>query len=331
MTQKSHPRIPLPVNLFADRLNSAGVLLSESTRAAPLMKAIGEAVAVPLHATPLVAGETVSGSARAIMDPAMRSRQTGSCVEGSAEIAARAARIAAAAQGAWDRLGGTARAEILNRAADLFERDAARLIGLCVREAGKTVANGIADVREAVDFLRYYANLARDEVSQAKVLPGPTGERNELSLHGRGVFACISPWNFPVAIFTGQVAGALAAGTAVVAKTAEQTPLAAYVATRLLHEAGVPCDVLHFVPGDGPSVGGALVRDPHVSGVAFTGGTDTARRINRMLADRDGAIPPFIAETGGLNAMIADSTALPEQLVRDAVMSAFDSAGQRCS
>jgi RHH-type proline utilization regulon transcriptional repressor/proline dehydrogenase/delta 1-pyrroline-5-carboxylate dehydrogenase len=236
-----------------------------------------------------------------------------------------------AARGEWDRLGGTRRAEILNRAADLFERDAATLIGLCVREAGKTVSNGIADVREAVDFLRYYANLAREEFSVAKVLPGPTGERNELSLHGRGVFACISPWNFPVAIFTGQVAGALAAGNAVVAKPAEQTPLAAYVATRLLHEAGVPGDVLHFVPGDGPSIGGALVRDAQVAGVAFTGGTDTARRINRMLADRDGAIPPFIAETGGLNAMIADSTALPEQLVRDAVMSAFDSAGQRCS
>ena len=331
MTQKSHPRIPLPVNLFADRLNSRGVLLSDPTRAAPLMKAIGEAVAAPLHATPLVAGEAVSGTARAMFDPALRSRQIGSCVDGTPEVAARAAQSAVAAQGEWDRLGGTRRAEILNRAADLFERDAATLIGLCVREAGKTVSNGIADVREAVDFLRYYANLAREEFSVAKVLPGPTGERNELSLHGRGVFACISPWNFPVAIFTGQVAGALAAGNAVVAKPAEQTPLAAYVATRLLHEAGVPGDVLHFVPGDGPSIGGALVRDAHVAGVAFTGGTDTARRINRMLADRDGAIPPFIAETGGLNAMIADSTALPEQLVRDAVMSAFDSAGQRCS
>jgi RHH-type proline utilization regulon transcriptional repressor/proline dehydrogenase/delta 1-pyrroline-5-carboxylate dehydrogenase len=179
--------------------------------------------------------------------------------------------------------------------------------------------------------LRYYAGLARAEFAGPRLLPGPTGERNELSLHGRGVFACISPWNFPVAIFTGQIAGALAAGNTVVAKPAEQTPLTAFAAMRLLHEAGVPGDVLHLVPGDGPEIGGALVRDARVAGVAFTGGTDTARRINRMLAERDGPIPPFIAETGGLNAMIADSTALPEQLVRDAVTSAFDSAGQRCS
>jgi RHH-type proline utilization regulon transcriptional repressor/proline dehydrogenase/delta 1-pyrroline-5-carboxylate dehydrogenase len=272
-----------------------------------------------------------AGDARDVCDPSNRYRRIGSVVDATPEVAARAVQAAAAAQPAWDRLGGTKRAEILNRAADLFERDASVLIGLCVREAGKTIANGIADVREAVDFLRYYAGLAKAEFSEAKVLPGPTGERNELSMHGRGVFACISPWNFPVAIFSGQVAGALAAGNAVVAKPAEQTPLTAYIATRLLHEAGVPGDVLQFLPGDGPSVGGALVRDAQVSGVAFTGGTDTARRINRMLAERDGAIPPFIAETGGLNAMIADSTALPEQLVRDAVMSAFDSAGQRCS
>jgi RHH-type proline utilization regulon transcriptional repressor/proline dehydrogenase/delta 1-pyrroline-5-carboxylate dehydrogenase len=331
MTQKAHPRIPLPVNLFADRPNSRGVLLSDPAQAQPLMAAISEALGAPLHATPLVSGVAVSGPARALVDPARRSRRIGSAVDATSEVAAQAAKAASAAQGDWDRLGGAKRAEILNRAADLFERDAARLIGLCVREAGKTVSNGIADVREAVDFLRYYAGLAQSEFSAPRLLPGPTGERNELSLHGRGVFACISPWNFPVAIFTGQVAGALAAGNAVVAKPAEQTPLAAHAATKLFHEAGVPGEVLHLVPGDGPSVGGGLVRDLHVAGVAFTGGTDTARRINRMLADRDGPIPPFIAETGGLNAMIADSTALPEQLVRDAVMSAFDSAGQRCS
>ncbi len=331
MNPKPHPRIPLPADLFGDRKNSHGVLLSDPARAEPLMKAIAAAVSEPLDARAIVGGVVQGGAARDVFDPSFRSRRIGSVADATPAMAAEAVVAAAKAQGAWDALGGAARADVLSRAADLFERDAAMLIGLCVREAGKTVANGLSDVREAIDFLRYYANLARAEFGAPKVLPGPTGERNELSLHGRGVFACISPWNFPVAIFTGQVAGALAAGNAVVAKPAEQTPLTAFAATRLLHEAGVPGDMLHLLPGDGPTIGGGLVRDARVAGVAFTGGTDTARRINRMLADRDGPIPPFIAETGGLNAMIADSTALPEQLVRDAVASAFDSAGQRCS
>ena len=331
MNPKPHPRIPLPVNLFGDRANSRGVLLSDPAQAEPLMRAIEAAVAPGLDARPIVGGVVQEGKARTALDPALRSRKIGTAADASVALAERATEQAARAQGEWDALGGEKRAEILSRAADLFERDAALLIGLCVREAGKTIANGLADVREAVDFLRYYAGLARADFSGPKLLPGPTGERNELSLHGRGVFACISPWNFPVAIFTGQIAGALAAGNAVVAKPAEQTPLTAFAATRLLHEAGVPGDVLHFVPGDGPEIGGALVGDGNVAGVAFTGGTDTARRINLLLAERHGPIPPFIAETGGLNAMIADSTALPEQLVRDAVTSAFDSAGQRCS
>jgi len=186
-------------------------------------------------------------------------------------------------------------------------------------------------VREAIDFLRYYASLARADFAEPKLLPGPTGERNELSMHGRGVFAAISPWNFPVAIFTGQIAGALAAGNAVVAKPAERTSLVAYAATRLLHEAGVPGEVLHLLPGRGSVIGTAMVKHPATAGVVFTGGTDTGHKINRMLAERDGRIVTFIAETGGLNAMIADSTALPEQLVKDALTSAFDSAGQRCS
>jgi RHH-type proline utilization regulon transcriptional repressor/proline dehydrogenase/delta 1-pyrroline-5-carboxylate dehydrogenase len=331
MATKPHPRIPLPADLFGDRENSHGVLLSDPAKAEPLMKAIAAAVAEPLDARPIVGGALKEGKARDVFDPSLRSRRIGSIADATPALAMQAAAAARGAQYAWDALGGAKRADILSRAADLFERDAALLIGLCVREAGKTIANGLADVREAVDFLRYYANLARAEFSGPKVLPGPTGERNELSLHGRGVFACISPWNFPVAIFTGQIAGALAAGNTVVAKPAEQTPLTAFVATRLLHEAGVPADVLHLLPGDGAEIGGTLVRSPDVTGVAFTGGTDTARLINLSLAERRGPIPPFIAETGGLNAMIADSTALPEQLVRDAVTSAFDSAGQRCS
>jgi RHH-type proline utilization regulon transcriptional repressor/proline dehydrogenase/delta 1-pyrroline-5-carboxylate dehydrogenase len=331
MTVKPHPRIPLPADLFGDRKNSHGVLLSDPATFEPLLQAIGAAVATSLDARPLVGGEGKQGKVRDVFDPSLRSRRIGSIVEATPALALQAAAAAGAAQPAWDARGGEARAVILSRAADLFERDAALLIGLCVREAGKTIANGLADVREAIDFLRYYANLARADFAGPKLLPGPTGERNEFSLHGRGVFACISPWNFPVAIFTGQIAGALAAGNAVVAKPAEQTPLTAFAATRLLHEAGVPGDVLHLLPGDGPEIGGALVSDRNVAGVAFTGGTDTARRINLLLAERQGPIPPFIAETGGLNAMIADSTALPEQLVKDAVTSAFDSAGQRCS
>jgi RHH-type transcriptional regulator, proline utilization regulon repressor / proline dehydrogenase / delta 1-pyrroline-5-carboxylate dehydrogenase len=191
--------------------------------------------------------------------------------------------------------------------------------------------NALGDLREAVDFLRYYAERARTEFSSAIILPGPTGEQNELSLHGRGVFACIAPWNFPLAIFVGQVAAALAAGNAVVAKPAEQTPLIAHEAVKLLHEAGVPPDVLQFLPGDGQRIGKILLSHPKLAGVAFTGSTETARMINRQLAHRDGAIPVLIAETGGMNAMIVDSSALPEQAVRDVVASAFDSAGQRCS
>ncbi|MCB1377152.1 MAG: L-glutamate gamma-semialdehyde dehydrogenase, partial [Alphaproteobacteria bacterium] len=181
------------------------------------------------------------------------------------------------------------------------------------------------------DFLRYYAGRARAEFSGPVILPGPTGERNEMSLHGRGVFACIAPWNFPVAIFTGQVAAALAAGNSVVAKPAEQTPLVAHEAVKLLHEAGVPSGVLQFLPGDGARIGKVMLAHPALAGVAFTGSNDTASIINRALAARDGAIPALIAETGGMNAMIVDSSALPEQAVRDVLASAFDSAGQRCS
>jgi len=200
-----------------------------------------------------------------------------------------------------------------------------------VREAGKTLPNALGEVREAVDFLRYYAGQARKLFSQPVRLPGPTGETNELSLHGRGVFACISPWNFPLAIFTGQIAGALAAGNTVLAKPAEQTPLIAAAAVRLLHEAGVPANALHLLPGDGPRIGQSLFSDARLAGVAFTGSTDAANVINRALAAREGAIAALIAETGGQNAMIVDSTALPEQVCKDAIASAFDSAGQRCS
>lgn len=223
------------------------------------------------------------------------------------------------------------RARILEHAADLMEARRARFIALCVREAGKTLPDAIAEVREAVDFLRYYAREARALMGHATDLPGPTGESNRLFLHGRGVFVAISPWNFPLAIFTGQVAAALATGNSVVAKPAEQTSLIGFEAVKLLHEAGIPAEVLQYLPGDGATVGAALTRDPRVAGVVFTGSTETARAINRALAARDAALAVLIAETGGQNALIADSSALPEQLVKDAIAGAFQSAGQRCS
>jgi len=204
------------------------------------------------------------------------------------------------------------------------------LVSLCVREAGKTLPDAVAEVREAADFCRYYGRRACADFVPAP-LPGPTGESNRLELAGRGVLACISPWNFPLAIFCGQVSAALAAGNAVVAKPAEQTPLAAARAVALLHEAGVPRDALQLLAGTGEAVGAPLVRHPQVAGVVFTGSHETALEINRALAARDGPIVPLVAETGGLNAMVVDSSALAEQVVGDALASAFQSAGQRCS
>jgi RHH-type proline utilization regulon transcriptional repressor/proline dehydrogenase/delta 1-pyrroline-5-carboxylate dehydrogenase len=204
-------------------------------------------------------------------------------------------------------------------------------MALIIREGGRTNPAALSEVREAADFLRYYAARARGDFAEPERLPGPTGERNELALHGRGVFACISPWNFPLAIFTGQIAAALAAGNAVIAKPAEQTPLVAAAAVRHLLAAGIPGNVLHLLPGPGESIGGSLVADPRIAGVVFTGSTETARAINLALAQRSGPIVPLIAETGGQNAMIVDSSALPEQVVVDVLTSAFDSAGQRCS
>jgi RHH-type proline utilization regulon transcriptional repressor/proline dehydrogenase/delta 1-pyrroline-5-carboxylate dehydrogenase len=283
------------------------------------------------NAAPLVGGREAPGTARPVLDPADRRRVVGQVVEAGADEVERALARAQRAAPDWDATPATERAACLDRMATLMEANRAELMALCLREAGKTVKDALSEVREAVDFCRYYAARARHDFGQAVVLPGPTGERNEIAFHGRGIFVCISPWNFPLAIFTGQVAGALAAGNVVIAKPAEQTPLIAAAAVRLLHRAGVPSDVLHLLPGDGPSVGGPLVADRRIAGVAFTGSTETARLINLTLAKRDGPIVPLIAETGGQNAMIVDSTALPEQVVRDVLASAFQSAGQRCS
>lgn len=254
----------------------------------------------------------------------------GSVIEADPATAALAMEAASRGFPAWAATPARERAACLERAADAFVREQGRLLHLLQAEAGKTLDDAVAEWREAIDFLRYYAAQGRDLFCEPRDLPGPAGEANSLRLVGRGVFVAVSPWNFPLAIFTGQVAAALMAGNAVVAKPAPQTPLVADLAVRLLHAAGISGSALHLVPG-GPETGAALIEHPALSGVVFTGSTATAQRINRALAARDGAILPLIAETGGINAMIVDATALPEQVADDVVVSAFRSAGQRCS
>jgi RHH-type proline utilization regulon transcriptional repressor/proline dehydrogenase/delta 1-pyrroline-5-carboxylate dehydrogenase len=332
LADKPHPKIPLPRDLYAPvRLNSAGLDLTDLPTLESLREGLAEALAQAHHAAPIVGGVEQPGAARLVRDPSDRTRIVGEVISASPENIDRALSAASHAAPGWESVPAGDRALLLERAAELYEKNRAALMALIIREGGRTIGAALGEVREAVDGLRYYARRARVDFAHPEPLPGPTGEQNELSLHGRGVFACISPWNFPLAIFTGQIAAALAAGNAVVAKPAEETPLAAAAAVRLLHRAGIPGDVLHLLPGTGRAVGGPLVADPRAAGVAFTGSTETARAINLALARRPGPIAPLIAETGGQNAMIVDSSALAEQVVVDVLASAFDSAGQRCS
>jgi RHH-type proline utilization regulon transcriptional repressor/proline dehydrogenase/delta 1-pyrroline-5-carboxylate dehydrogenase len=332
----AHPRLPLPVALYADRRNSRGIDLGNPPEVETLRKEIAAArrpakpPAVRI-AGPIINGALLPGSTHPVVNPADRREQVGSVRDATPAEIAMAFDAGGASQPAWNSSGGDARAAMLDKASDLLETGRADFHGLLVHEAGKTLSDAIAEVREAVDFCRYYAACAREQFAHPKRLGGPTGESNELSLHGRGVFACISPWNFPLAIFAGQVTAALAAGNTVVAKPAEPTPLIAARFVKLLHEAGVPPEALHLVPAPGRLFGEVAFAHAALAGVAMTGSTATALTINRSLAARNGAIVPLIAETGGLNAMIVDSTALPEQVVDDVVSSAFMSAGQRCS
>jgi RHH-type proline utilization regulon transcriptional repressor/proline dehydrogenase/delta 1-pyrroline-5-carboxylate dehydrogenase len=325
---KRHPRIPLPADLYGQgRRNSRGVDLRDPVVLEDLAGQLDQAFDPGFQARPGIAGG--QGEARAVLDPADRSIAVGSVVEADPKTIGLAVRAAQAGFASWERTPLAERVNCLRRAADLYEADAAELLAWCVREAGKTLPDAVAEVREAVDFLRYYAMEAQTRAAPRE-LPGPTGESNQLALHGRGAFVAISPWNFPLAIFTGQIAAALAVGNAVLAKPAPQTPLIAAKAVALLHQAGVPEDALVLLPG-GPEVGARLVVEPGIAGVAFTGSTRTAWAINRALAAKDGPIVPLIAETGGQNAMLVDSSALPEQVVADVLESAFRSAGQRCS
>jgi len=328
-----HPRIPLPRDLYGPgRRNSAGLDLSVAAVRDRLTIAIAALDEETLEGAPIVSGKLVKGGAgQAAVSPTVLSHQIGQVWSASTADVDAAFAAAKAAQRPWDLAGGEGRAKVLRAMGDALEADRDRLIAICVREAGKTLGDAIAEVREAADFCRYYAQLAERQFATPETLRGPVGETNQLSLHGRGVFVCISPWNFPLAIFTGQIAAALAAGNGVLAKPAEQTPIVATEAVKLFHAAGVPAGLLHLLPGDGATVGAALTAHPGCDGVAFTGGTDTAWAINRTLAARPGPIVPFIAETGGLNAMFVDTTALREQVLDDVLTSGFGSAGQRCS
>ncbi|MGI9424471.1 MAG: bifunctional proline dehydrogenase/L-glutamate gamma-semialdehyde dehydrogenase PutA [Hyphomicrobiaceae bacterium] len=325
--------IPRPPVLFGEaRRNSLGLPLSETSVRERVLGDMAAAFQDGLEAGPIINGDarTDGDEFENALCPHDRRQRLGRVVNSAPDDIEQAVVGAADASYDWNGLGGDGRARLLERVADLYERDRARLMAVIVREAGKTLENAQGDLREAVDFLRYYASEARRLFTPPRDLPGPTGETNSYALQGRGLIACISPWNFPLAIFTGQIAGALAAGNTVLAKPAEQTPMTAFMAARLFHEAGVPPAVLQLLPGDG-RVGAKLVSDRRVRGVVFTGSNETAWAIQKGLSERRSEIVPFVAETGGINAMIVDSSALPEQVTRDVVQSAFDSAGQRCS
>lgn len=333
-----HSSIPLPVDLYTysglegvDRDNSKGLDLDNPQTLAQLAE-VFEHNNIDLIAASIIGGKVSKvTNAIVVVNPANRDEIVGQRFDSSDTDIEDALNLGASAQPKWDAQGGIARAEILTAVADLLEQHQMRLMCLISREAGRILLDTVSEVREAVDFCRYYALQAQQHFAVAQTLPGPTGECNELSLHGRGVFLCISPWNFPLAIFCGQIAAALAAGNSVIAKPAEQTSIVAYEAVKLFHQAGVPADVLHLLIGEGGELGPKLVNDQRIAGVCFTGSTGVAKLINRQLSERDGAIVPLIAETGGQNVMLVDSSALPEQIVDDVINSAFNSAGQRCS
>ncbi|MCT2559929.1 bifunctional proline dehydrogenase/L-glutamate gamma-semialdehyde dehydrogenase PutA [Tsuneonella sp. YG55] len=326
---RRNPSIPLPTDIFGTRANSAGVDLADPLVREPLLEELARLETRHWDAGPTFPGAE-SGEVAPITSPQDLTHEVGTRRDATAEEIDAAIARAQAIQPGWNALGGEKRALLLEAAADAFEAHTPEFLSLCQREAGKTLVDGVLEVREAVDFLRYYAGEARRLFAAPIPLPGPTGEENRLSLAGRGVFATISPWNFPLAIFIGPAAAALAAGNTVIAKPAEQTPLIAALAARLCHEAGIPEEVFQLLPG-GSEVGQLITSDPRIAGVAFTGSTQTAQAINRSLAAREGPIATLVAETGGQNAMIVDSSALPEQVTRDVVNSAFQSAGQRCS
>jgi RHH-type proline utilization regulon transcriptional repressor/proline dehydrogenase/delta 1-pyrroline-5-carboxylate dehydrogenase len=324
-----NPHIRLPRDLYEpERRNSAGVEFGERSSLDALLAEVRAGTAGAIEAASLIDGVAGAGLERPVLSP-IDGRPVGTVREADAASATAAMAAAASGFSAWSATPAGDRSAVLERAAERLEAHRGELLALLQTEGGKTLDDALAECREAVDYCRYYAAQARGQLADTP-MPGPTGESNVLRYRGRGVFVCISPWNFPLAIFLGQITAALVAGNAVVAKPAEQTPLIAARAVALLHEAGIPATALQLVLGDG-KIGASLVADPRVAGVAFTGSTEVGRAINQALAEKDGPIVLLIAETGGINAMVVDATALPEQVVDDVVASSFRSAGQRCS
>jgi RHH-type transcriptional regulator, proline utilization regulon repressor / proline dehydrogenase / delta 1-pyrroline-5-carboxylate dehydrogenase len=325
-------QIVSPIELYGEhRLNSQGLNLADTELLQRLQHNLNDLAEKHWQASPIINGRYYPGEQQAVMNPADNRLTVGTVVYADQEAIKLALNGAAQAFTGWRLSSANNRAEKLKLAADLLEQHRLELVSLCVREGGRTIKDALAEVREAVDYCRYYAQFALELFDTPTKLPGPTGEENLLYHYGRGVFVCISPWNFPIAIFMGQVTAALAAGNTVIAKPASQTVLTAMRCVELLHQAGIPEAVLQFLPASGSLVGQHLLTDPRVAGVVFTGSTEIAQFINRQLAQHHQAIIPLIAETGGQNVMIADSSAFLEQLVQDAIVSAFNSAGQRCS
>ncbi|AUO55212.1 bifunctional proline dehydrogenase/L-glutamate gamma-semialdehyde dehydrogenase PutA [Ehrlichia canis] len=327
-----HPNIPLPKDIFGpERLNSSGIDITDSVTLANFNDEMKNYQNCKFKASSIVNGEEFDGDFIEILSPSNSEDLVGEVLFASSTQALSALDIAYSAFKDWSNVPVSTRASILEKAANLIEENKAKLIMLLIREGGKVISDAIAEIREAVDFLRYYAVLGRQELEGSNRLPGPVGEDNYLYFRSRGVFVCISPWNFPLAIFIGPIAAALVTGNTVIAKPAEQTSIIAYEAVKLLYDAGIPKGVLHLLLGDGKELGEVLLKNEKIGGVAFTGSTETARIINQSIAEKEGGIIPFIAETGGLNTMITDTSALVEQVTNDVITSAFKSAGQRCS
>lgn len=328
-----HPKIPLPENIYPkNRKNSRGLDLSNRQTQKALTSSLTQYSGKDYHVYSL--GKNIAektGAKQVLVSPGLSTKKVSDVYLADSTLVVPALNDAHKAFESWVATPVGKRAQMLFKMADLLEENRDEFLYLLIREAGKTLTAAIAEIREAVDFCRYYALQAEQLMANSKPLPGPTGEDNYLTYHGRGVFICISPWNFPLAIFLGQITAALATGNCVLAKPAQQTPTIAFRAVELLYQSGVPKDVCQLFIGQGRSLGQFLVEQEKIAGVLFTGSNQTANSINQSLANRKGAIVPFIAETGGQNVMIVDSTALPEQTIMDIIRSSFDSAGQRCS
>lgn len=331
LQHKRHPHIPLPIDLYGkDRLNSRGVNLSNNQTLRDLQQKMVPALNQSYESRPLVPGARCQQTAKPVTSPMDHQHVVGLRIDADSEDCEKAIENATRAFIGWDEKGIKARAALLRKFGDALEKAMPEFMALAIIEAGKTCADAVAEVREAVDFCYYYADQAEKHLAPI-TLPGPTGELNQLMMHGRGPFLCISPWNFPLAIFVGQMVAALVAGNTVIAKPAEPTSLIAYKAVKLMHEVGFPEEVIQLLPGRGSVIGNQCAADERIKGIMFTGSTEVAKTIQRTIAAREGEIIPLVAETGGQNIMIVDSSALPEQVVADAIDSAFGSAGQRCS